>query len=175
MSPWYKAGVTITSGCGRIMLVLVCIGSLHGNTMIDGVPQVTQFNVNAGRMLLAASAMLGIGVAYYLALRSRALARGPWLAFPDELWKLSVYRGAVRVMLALLWLGLYGVFMYEEVEGVAAFRTCLMTTLGCVALLMVVIESWVMIGNRDINHLFDFLMPPPPPPEVRPGTYCSPR
>jgi len=31
-----------------------------------------------------------------------------WAAFPDELWKLSVYRGAVRVMLALLWLGFYG-------------------------------------------------------------------
>jgi len=49
---------------------------------MDGVPQVTQFNVNAGRMVLAASAMFGIGVAYYLALRSRALARGPWLVRP---------------------------------------------------------------------------------------------
>ena len=37
LSPWYKAGVTVTSGCGRIMLLLVCVGSLHGNTLIGRV------------------------------------------------------------------------------------------------------------------------------------------
>lgn len=165
LSPWYKIGVTVTSGSGRIVLTLVCVASLHANVQIDGVPQIAQFHVNALRMFFAASFMMAVCVAYYIALRSKALARGPWLAFPEQLWKLSVYRGVVRLMLALLWFGFYAIFMYDEVEGVSSGRTLLMTLLGSAAWISVVIESWVMIGNRDINHVFDFVMPPPPPLE----------
>jgi hypothetical protein len=105
--------------------------------------------------------MMVVAVLYYVALRSKALARGRWLAFPEQLWKLSVYRGVVRVMLGLMWLGFYAAFMYDDVDGVSSSRTLLMTVMGCVALISCVIEAWVMIGNRDIDHMFDFLMPPP--------------
>ena len=40
LSPWYKILVVLTSGLGRIVLTLVCVASLHGNTQIDGVAQV---------------------------------------------------------------------------------------------------------------------------------------
>ncbi len=161
LSPWYKLAVVLTSGLGRIILALVCIASLHGNTQIEGVEQVSQFGVNATRMGVGAAAMMVVAVLYYVALRSKALARGRWLAFPEQLWKLSVYRGVVRVMLGLMWLGFYAAFMYDDVDGVSSSRTLLMTVMGCVALISCVIEAWVMIGNRDIDHMFDFLMPPP--------------
>ena len=60
--------------------------------------------------------MMASCVLYYIALRSKALVRGPWLAFPEQLWKLSVYRGIVRFMIVLMWLGFYAVFMYDAVE-----------------------------------------------------------
>jgi hypothetical protein len=166
LSPWYKACVVVTSGLGRIILTLVCVASLHGNTMIDGVPQISQFGVNALRMAFAAAATFAICVVYYIALRSRTLARGPWLGFPEHLWKLSVYRGIVRLMLITAWFGTYFVLMFDNVEGVSPSRALAMTVMGCVASTSCVIEGWSMIGDRDINHIFDFLMPPPdPPPE----------
>ena len=162
LSPWYKVCVTLTSSFGRIVLCLVCTASLHGNVQIDGIPQVSQFSVNLMRMFLAMLTMMAVCVLYYIVMRSDALARRPWLAFPEHLWKLSVYRGMVRVMISLTWLGMYAIFMYDEVEGVSSLRTLTVTVLGCVAWISVIMESWVMIGNRDINHMFGFLMPPPP-------------
>jgi hypothetical protein len=166
LSPWYKMCVVVTSGLGRIILTLVCVASLHGNTQIDGVPQISQFEVNALRMAFAAAATMAICVVYYIALRSRMLSRGPWLSFPEHLWKLSVYRGIVRLMLITAWFGAYFVFMFDYVEGVSSSRMLAMTAMGCAATTSCVIEGWSMIGDRDINHIFDFLMPPPdPPPE----------
>ena len=166
LSPWYKMTVVFTSGIGRIILALVCIASMHGDSQIEGVPQISQFSVNALRMSVACFTMMVGCVLYYIALRSKALARGPWLAFPEHLWKLSVYRGIVRVMIVLMWLGFYAVFMYDAVEGVSSSRTLVMTAMGCVAIISCVIEMWVMIGRRDIDHGFDFLMPPPDPPDA---------
>ena len=153
---------------------MVCVASLHGNTQIDGVPQISQFEVNALRMTFAAAATMAICVVYYIALRSRMLSRGPWLSFPEHLWKLSVYRGIVRLMLITAWFGAYFVFMFDYVEGVSSSRMLAMTALGCAATTSCVIEGWSMIGDRDINHIFDFLMPPPdPPPEsgLKPVSY----
>ena len=156
LSPWYKVGVVFTSGMGRIILALVCIASMHGATQIEGVPQISQFSVNALRMSVACFAMMASCVLYYIALRSKALVRGPWLAFPEQLWKLSVYRGIVRFMIVLMWLGFYAVFMYDAVEGVSSTRTLMMTLMGCVAIISCLMELWVMIGKRDIDHAFDF-------------------
>ena len=161
LSPWYKVLVVFSSGVGRIVLTLVCVASLHGNTQIENVAQISQFGVNALRMSFAVSFTLGICVLYYIALRSTILNRKPWLSFPEHLWKLSVYRGIVRVCLIIAWFGLYAIFMYDEVESVSSSRTLAMTLMGCVSICACITEGWAMIGDRDIDHIFDFAMPPP--------------
>jgi 1,3-beta-glucan synthase len=161
LSPWYKILVVLTSGLGRIVLTLVCVASLHGNTQIDGVAQISQFGVNTARMAFASSFTMGVCVVYYVALRSKFLSRKPWLSFPEHLWKLSVYRGLVRISLVVAWFGFYGVFSYDKVDGVSSSRTLAMTVMGCVSITACVIEGWSMIGDRDIEHIFDFAMPSP--------------
>ena len=114
-------------------------------------------------MAVAAWFTMVVAAIYYLAMRSETLARGRWLAFPEQLWKLSVYRGLARVAMALVWVGCYAVFSYDESfhSKQDASRTFVMTILGCVAIASLLIESWVMIGNRDVEHVFDWLMPRP--------------
>ena len=163
LSPWYKALTVCTSGAGRIILTLVCVASLNNGAQTRGVEQRHQFGHNAGRMAVAASFTMVVAAIYYLAMRSETLARGRWLAFPEQLWKLSVYRGLARVATALVWVGCYAVFSYDESfhSKQDASRTFVMTILGCVAIASLLIESWVMIGNRDVEHVFDWLMPRP--------------
>ena len=131
LSPWYKVGVVLTSGMGRIILALVCIASMHGATQIEGVPQISQFSVNAPRMAVGVSRDDGRLRAVLHRPSVKALARGPWLAFPEQLWKLSVYRGIVRFMIVDV-AGLYAAFMYDAVGRELLFDAC-DDVMGCVA------------------------------------------
>ena len=161
LSPWYKILTVCTSGSGRIILALVCVASLNNGAQTRGVEQRRQFAHNTGRMAVAASFTMLLAAVYYLAMRSKTLARGRWLAFPERLWKLSVYRGLVRVAMLTTWVGCYAVFSYDESfhSRQDASRTFVMTILGCVSIASLLVESWVMIGNRDIEHVFDWLTP----------------
>ena len=161
LSPWYKILTVCTSGSGRIILALVCVASLNNGAQTRGVEQRRQFAHNTGRMAVAASFTMLLAAVYYLAMRSKTLARGRWLAFPERLWKLSVYRGLVRVAMLTTWVGCYAVFSYDESfhSRQDASRTFVMTVLGCVSIASLLVESWVMIGNRDIEHVFDWLTP----------------
>jgi len=161
LSPWYKILTVCTSGSGRIILALVCVASLNNGAQTRGVEQRRQFAHNTGRMAVAASFTMLLAAVYYLAMRSKTLARGRWLAFPERLWKLSVYRGLVRVAMLTTWVGCYAVFSYDESfhSRQDASRTFVMTVLGCVSIASLLVESWVMIGDRDIEHVFDWLTP----------------
>jgi len=77
---------------------------------------------------------------------------------PDELWKISVIRGGVRFAFVILWIGLYGALLYEHVPNLWVFRQLFYATVAAICVNSVIIESFILIGNYQIENSLDFLL-----------------
>eukprot|EP00918_Siedleckia_nematoides_P091282 GHVU01200534.1.p2 GENE.GHVU01200534.1~~GHVU01200534.1.p2 ORF type:complete len:292 (+),score=24.72 GHVU01200534.1:864-1739(+) len=154
-----KAAVLFCSSFGRLMLVLVITGSLHGSALYTGVSQMDQFVVNVERISAACAAMGVIVMLYTATLRTSVFTREPWLKFPDKLWKISVYRGFVRLGLFLVWNGLYFFALHVETGTNSVFRTYFMTTLATICFTSVVVEGCALVGDKTIESFGEQWLP----------------
>jgi hypothetical protein len=145
-----KAGVLFMSSFGRVILLLVVIGSLHGSALYTGLTQMEQFSVNSGRIAAATIAMGFVVFLYTSAMNSVVFARDAWLQFPDKLWKISVYRGLVRLGLFLVWNGLYFFALHVETGSNSLFRTWFMTGLGAWCVVAIFIEACSFVSDKSI-------------------------
>lgn len=154
-----KAGVLFCNSFGRLMLLLVITGSLHGSALYTGVSQMDQFVVNVERISAACAAMGVIVILYTATLRTSVFTREPWLKFPDKLWKISVYRGFVRIGLFLVWNGLYFFALHVETGTNSVFRTYFMTTLATICFMSVVVEGCALVGDKAIESFGEQWLP----------------
>jgi len=154
-----KTGVLFCNSFGRFILLLVVTGSLHGSALYTGVSQVDQFVVNVQRILTACAAMSAIVLLYTATLKTTVFSRELWLKFPDKLWKISVYRGLVRVGLFMIWNGLYFFALHVETGTNSVFRTYFMTMLATVCFVSIFVEGCSLVGDYAISSFGESWLP----------------
>ena len=154
-----KCGVLIMSSFGRIMLALVITGSLHGTALYSGTTQTEQFYINVSRMASATAVTGSVAFLYMYAMNSVFFVREPWLKFPDKLWKISFYRGLVRLGLFLIWNGLYFYALHVDTGNYSMRRTWFMTGLGSTAVTSLIIEACVMLSDRTVTSFGERFLP----------------
>ena len=158
LSVWYKLGFVCFSALGRFVLIFVLIGAYHGTELIEGVTQDEQFSMNCISIFMA-SAIFGVLMMFQKFLFStRLLDREHRKMQPDELWKISVIRGGVRFAFVILWIGLYGAMVYEHVPNLWVFRQLFYATIAAICINSVIIESFILIGNYQIENSLEFML-----------------
>lgn len=154
-----KVGVLFCSSFGRLILLLVVTGSLHGSALYTGVSQSQQFTINVQRVLTASVAMSLILALYTATLKTVVFSREAWLKFPDKLWKISVYRGLARIGLFMIWTGFYFYALHVETGSNTVFRTYFMTTLASVCFIAIIIEGCSLISDASLVSFGESWLP----------------
>ena len=153
-----KLGILWMSGFGRFILFLVIVGSLHGSALYSGLSQLQQFQVNVDRMMLATGLMAFTATLYAMALSSDVFSRERWLEFPNQLWKISVYRGLVRFGTFMVWNGLYFFALHQEGGSNTLERTWFMTTLGACCAISIVVEAWLLLSDKTVTSFGESML-----------------
>jgi len=153
-----KLGILWMSGFGRLILFLVIVGSLHGSALYDGLSQLEQFQVNVHRITFATGLMTFTCTLYGMALSSEVFSRERWLEFPNQLWKISVYRGLVRFGTFMVWNGLYFFALHQEGGSNTPERTWFMTTLSACCAISIAIEALSLLSDKTVTSFGESML-----------------